>query len=56
MITSSALFPVPMLVDRDTAPVVDDLEPPVGVNRHVDARGLVRHRLVDAVIDDLPRR
>ena len=54
MITSSALLPVRVAVDRDAAAVVDDLEAAVGVDRHVDPGGQVGHRLVDAVVDDLP--
>ena len=43
-----------VLVDRDAAAVVDDLAAPVLVQGDVDAGGLVGHRLVDAVVDDLP--
>jgi hypothetical protein len=47
-------FAGPVAVDRDATAVVDDLERAVIVNDHVDAGGLIGHRLVDAVVDDLP--
>ena len=47
-------LPGGVLVDRDAAAVVDDLQLPVGVDGDVNAGGDVRHRLVDAVVDHLP--
>ena len=47
-------LPGPVPVDRDAAPVVDHLERSVRVDDHVDPGRLVGHRLVDAVVDDLP--
>ena len=47
-------LPGPVPVDRDAAPVVDHLERAVRVDGHVDPGRLVGHRLVDAVVDDLP--
>jgi hypothetical protein len=41
-------------VDRDAASIVDDLALAVAVECDVDAGRLVGHRLVDAVVDDLP--
>ena len=43
-----------VLADRDAAAVIDHLDRAVGVDRHVDPGGQVGHRLVDAVVDDLP--
>ena len=43
-----------VLADRDPAPVVDHLDLPVGVNRDVHARRDAGHRLVDAVVHELP--
>ena len=39
--------------DGDAAPVVDDGDGAVGVNRDVDARAVAGQRLVDSVVDDL---
>ena len=39
--------------DGDAAPVVDDRDGVVGVDRDVDARAVAGERLVDGVVDDL---
>ena len=43
-----------MAVDRDATAVVHHLAAAIGMDRDVDPRRLVGHRLVDAVVDDLP--
>src|SRR6266540_2857259 len=43
-----------MSVDRYATTVVDHFDLAVGVQDHIDPRGLVGHRLVDAVVDHLP--
>ncbi len=43
-----------LLVDRDAAAVVVDLDRAVGVQGDLDAVGRAGQRLVDAVVDDLP--
>src|SRR5690606_22902937 len=42
-----------MDVDRDAAPVVDDGDGVIGVDRDVDLRAEAGERLVDRVVDDL---
>src|SRR5690606_16643477 len=42
-------------VDRDAAPVVGDLDGPVGVHGHADVGAVPGEGLVDAVVDDLPQ-
>ena len=43
-----------LLVGRDAAPVVEDLDGVVGVQGDLDPVGGARQRLVDPVVDDLP--
>src|SRR5262249_54297357 len=44
-----------VLVDRDSAAVVDDgARRAILVKRHLDLVGVLVHRLVDRVVDDLP--
>ncbi len=45
-----------VLVDRNSPPVVNDLEMAVLADGHVDPGGLVGHGLVDAVVHDLPHQ
>ena len=42
-----------MLVDRDAAAIVGDGEPVARLERHLDAVGVARHRLVHAVVEHL---
>ena len=45
-----------MLVDGDAAPVIDDRDGVVGVDRHLDLGAETGHGLVDGVINDLPHQ
>ena len=45
-----------MLVDGDAAPVVDDRDGVVGVDRHLNLGAETGHGLVDGVINDLPHQ
>ena len=45
-----------VLVDGDTAPVVDDRDGVVGVDRHLDLGAETGHGLVDGVVNDLPHQ
>jgi hypothetical protein len=42
-----------MLLDRDAAAVVDDLDAAVGQDPHEDRVAVAGQRLVDGVVDDL---
>ena len=45
-----------MLVDGDAAPVIDDRDGVVGVDRHLDLGAETGHGLVDGVVNDLPHQ
>ena len=45
-----------MLVDGDAAPVVDDRDGVVGVDRHLNLGAETGHGLVDGVVNDLPHQ
>ena len=45
-----------VLVDGDAAPVVDDRDGVVGVDRHLDLGAETGHGLVDGVVNDLPHQ
>ena len=45
-----------MLVDGDAAPVVDDRDGVVGVDRHLNLGAKTGHGLVDGVVNDLPHQ
>ena len=42
-----------MRIDRDAAPVVADRQMVARAQRHLDPRGMARHRLVHAVVEHL---
>jgi hypothetical protein len=43
-------------VNRDAPAVVDHPDPTIGKQRHLDLRGVPRHRLVDRVVHNLPHQ
>ena len=45
-----------MLVDGDAAPVIDDRDGVVGVDRHLNLGAETGHGLVDGVVNDLPHQ
>ena len=46
------LFLHRMVVHGNSATIIDDSDPTVGEQRHVDGRGVTGHRLVHRVVDD----